>query len=161
MNERLRNGCGPRAAAAILRHWHIEATPLTVYSANPPDTPFALLGTTPRGLARTLEAYGMHATRHEGDDDAEARAWLQGALRHGPVALCVDLRPLGCRLPLLHWVVARHADGDAVRCTHLTRTRWKQAQADVPWDALMAAWRCRWVPLAQYRHAGVLAIPRA
>lgn len=163
---RLRNSCGQVAAARILAHWGLgpagsprERASL-LYAAHPPDTWLKLLGTSPRGLARMLEAHGLAtklATHRRADD---ARAWLERAVSTGPVALLVDLRPLGSRVPALHWLVATGTATDGVACENLVRTRYRAARDVVPWPDLLRAWSCRVAPLPGYRHAAVLAAPR-
>lgn len=157
---RQRNSCGQQAAARILSRWGHEVPASLLYSTHPPDTPLGLLGTSPRGLARMLEAHGLHAERVAFRRADDARAWLERALPLGPVALLVDLRPLGCRLPTLHWTVASSQTPEGVECESLVRTRFDARRDIVPWPELLRAWRCGVAPLPGYRHAAVAAGPR-
>lgn len=158
--KRLRNPCGQHAAARILSHWGRQAPVSALYSSHPPDTPLKLLGTSPRGLERMLRDHGLDAERVSFRREADARAWLERALPTGPVALLLDLRPLGRMLPTLHWAVATSADEAGVACEKLAGTRFDARRDLVPWSGLLRAWRAAVAPLPGYRHAAVLAAPR-
>lgn len=151
-----RNECGQRAAAALLaRHGHAEAGALLdqLRASHPPDTPLRLLGTTPAQLARALRSRGLAARAVTHRDDASARATLlAGPL---PALACVDLRPLGARWPMLHWVLVEAVDHESVTLSHLVRTG--GARARVPWARFLRAWRCRVSPFPMHRRAVVLA----
>lgn len=165
-SPRLRNACGQHAAARLLSHRGLgpAGTPreraARLYATHPPDTPLKLLGTSPRGVERMLEAHGLPAERAHFQAASDARDWLERALAAGPVALLVDLRPLGSRLPMLHWTVATAATPEGVACENLVRTPFDARRAVVPWNALLRAWRCRIAPLPGYRYAAVAAAPR-
>lgn len=151
------NDCAQRAAAAVLApRLGVPERALRerLRREHPPDTPLALLGTTPWGLERLLRAQGAEVERRAG----ATRAWLEAALARGPVLACVDLRPLGHRWPMLHWVVVRGADAEGVTVDGLVRAPWPREGARVPWGAFLRAWACRWAPLPAYRRAA-LALP--
>lgn len=127
----MRNGCAQRALAEVLGEPAAE-----VYRRRPPDTPFALLGTTPWGLARMARAEGLLVARVKGE------AALRDALRsEGHVVVLLDHRRLGGRLGY-HWAVAREAGGGL-----------RLDGRVVPWPAFRRAWRS-WMPGA-YRETAL------
>jgi hypothetical protein len=158
-----RNGCAQAALAWLLDFWQLPRPPLAeLYRAHPPDTPLRLMGTSPPALARMAAARGLRVRARSGGDAHAARAWLAAELAAGrPAALLLDLRHLGRRLPGGHWVVALAADEREVHVTNLVRTpRHAGPVADLPWEALLPAWRCRAAVLPSWRFAGVSAAPR-
>lgn len=135
----MRNGCAQRALASLLGR---DARSL--YDAHPPDTPFALLGTTPWGFERMARAAGAGVARVRGE------AALRDALARGPVVLLLDARRLGGPFGY-HYAVARGLDERGVRMTHLATGPPSRV---VPWAELRRAWRS-WMPGA-YRETGFL-----
>lgn len=147
-----RNECGQRAAArmlSLLGHGDDAALRADLATRFRPDTPLRLLGTTPDQLARALRAYGEpgRATHHAAP--AQARAALLAA-RMG--LACVDLRHLGARWPMLHWVHVAAADAEGVDVDMLVRTPHGR-RARFAWPAFLRAWRCAASPLAMHRYA--------
>ena len=127
----MRNSCAQRALAQVL-----GARPEAVYRRHPPDTPFALLGTTPWGLARMARKEGLRVAAVRGE------AALRRALREdGHVVVLFDHRRLDGRFGY-HWAVAREAGGGLLVDGRV-----------VPWPAFLRAWRS-WMPGA-YREAAL------
>lgn len=127
----MRNSCAQRALARVLGEPAGD-----VYRRHPPDTPFALLGTTPWGLARMARAEGLVVARVKGE--AALRAALGAG---GHVIVLVDHRRLGGRFGY-HWALAREADGGLLVEGRV-----------VPWPAFRRAWRS-WMPGA-YRETAL------
>lgn len=140
-----RNGCGPAVLAhALVELGFAEPAPdlaARVYDAAPPDTPFALLGTTPWGLARRADGLGMRA-RQTG---RTTRMQLRAACASGVAAVCVNLRPLGARLPAAHWAVVRAADDEGVDLDLLVDVGARRRR--YRWDVFERAWS---IPLPGY-----------
>lgn len=127
----MRNSCAQRALAQVL-----GVPARDVYARDPPDTPFAMLGTTPWGLERMARAEGLDARRVKGE------AQLREALRAGGhVVVLFDHRRLGGRLGY-HWAVAREVEG-GLRIDGRV----------VAWPAFLRAWRS-WAPGA-YRETAL------
>lgn len=127
-----RNECAQRAAGRLLG---VPAERLA--RTHPPDTPWRLVGTTPRQLARMLTAYGRPSRA------LRRAAWPD--LARGALA-CIDLRPLAGGLPRLHWVLVEDVEPARVRI----EGRW------VAREAFERAWRCAWSPFAMHRRALVV-----
>lgn len=126
----MRNACAQRALAEALG---LDAR--DVNAQHPPDTPFALLGTTPWRVLRAARALGA-STRVVRSDDA-----LVAALREGPALVLLDNARLGGRIGY-HWAVARASGPDGVEMTALAAG---PAARIVPWPEFRAAWRS-WAP---------------
>ena len=139
----VRNECGQRAAARVLSRrlgggWRDHYARLR--NTHPPDTPFRLLGTTPKRVADMLSASGVKARVVAGRGMDQLRA---GALA------CIDTRPLVGGLPRLHWVeveAVAPAGVQALGRVH-DRERW------------MRAWSCRCSPFPMHRRALVVCEP--
>ena len=127
----MRNSCAQRALAAVLGE-----SPRLVYARHPPDTPFALLGTTPWGLERMARAEGLHARRMKGE-----RALREALRDEGHVVVLFDHRRLGGRVGY-HWALAREAEGGLLVDGRV-----------VAWPAFLRAWRS-WMPGA-YRETAL------
>lgn len=134
-----RNGCGQAALAALLGH----ADARSVDAAHPPDTPWRLAGTTPRGLTRAARALGLRARYRWGAPDLDGlRAHLDAG--HAAIVL-VDV---GRRVPRMHWAVARGADAQGIALANAP------GDATWSWPRFQRAWRG--VPLPGYRHGALL-----
>lgn len=160
--EGARNGCAQAAVATLLAHYDFPEPRLRdLYARFPPDTPFRLLGTSPRRLAQALAAHGLPARQISHRRAAPARAWLEAELAAGqPVVLLLDLRHLGRRLPGGHYVVAFACDEQEVHVTNMVRAgRHRGPQARVPWSELLPAWRCTLAPFPSWHYAAVVAAP--
>lgn len=132
-----------------------------LYDAAPPDTPFRLLGTSPRAVERLAGSVGLAADRRSGGTGEQAAAWLRARLAAGDlVILLLDLRHLGRALPGGHYVVAYAADDEGVHVTNMVRTsRHPGPHAHVPWRELLPAWRCRAALLPSWSYAAVACRP--
>lgn len=127
----MRNHCAQRALALA------TGLPLKqVHREHPPDTPFALLGTTPWRLARAARAYGRSGEI----------AWSlrPRALPPAPFAALVDVRHWGRRLPAAHWALVLSHDGETVRCAE---------EGAMPRSRFLRAWRV-------FGHASVTLHPQ-
>lgn len=128
----MRNGCAQRALASVL-----GVPARDVHARHPPDTPFALLGTTPWGFERMARAEGLDARRIRGE--AALRAAFQEG---GDVIVLVDVRRLlGAGLGY-HWALARPVPGGLALDARVAS-----------WPAFRRAWRS-WMPGA-YREAAL------
>lgn len=144
-----RNPCGPYALAAALTRLGRPCAPSAAYAAHPPDTPFALLGTTPWGLAASARLAGLRAERAWSVRPEPERL----ARGEGVAIVCVDLRPLGARWPAAHWALVDAADDEGVALSSLASVG--AFARRYPWATFLRAWRLRWAPHPAYWHASV------
>lgn len=159
-----RNGCAQAAVAWLLERWGrmpegTGADPvMAVYRRFPPDTPFALLGTTPWGLEEICRRCGLITERWSGQAKA-SRARLEESLSSGcPTIVLLDTHRLGNGWGL-HYVVATSCDSEGVRCTNMLPSRLGDlSEQHLPWDAFLHAW-ATWAPLPSLRYVGITARP--
>lgn len=154
----LRNGCAQAAVATLVAHHGLPAPSVAeVYRRFPPDTPFAVLGTSPARLAAACNAFGLPARATAFRNGAAARESLARRLDEGKaVAVLLDLRHLGRRWPGGHYVVAYAHDEQGVHVTNMVRTpRFGAPRAHLPWADFERAWACRLAPWRSWRHASV------
>ena len=156
----LRNGCAQAAVAWLLTFLRRSPYPpgadlvAEIYRRYPPNTPFALFGTTPGRLERICHAYGLRTARWSG---AGARERLEAELAAGrPVVVLLDLARLGGGIGF-HYAVACSYNETGVTCANMLPTRRFSGEAQaLPWSELMLAWKCR-LPAGRFKCAGMAA----
>src|SRR5437763_1449940 len=144
-----RNGCAQAAVAWLLAYRNGDQYPpgrdpvADVYRRWPPDTPFAIFGTTPGRLESICRAYGFRTERFWGGGAPERLGAELAAGR--PVVALLDVARLGCGWGL-HYAVAHACDEDAVYCANLLPAlRDRECAKQLPWPAFLRAWRS-WIP---------------
>ena len=155
------NGCGQAAVACLLDFWGRLPFPTAtavrdLYACHPPNTPGALLGSTPGHVERLCEGYGLATRRFSGDADGRRRQ-LEAALLGGrPAIVLLDLGTLGGSFLTAHYAVAYAANGAGVRLTNMASTSFGEGlKQSVPWPDFLRAWRCWYLPLPGWRFFGL------
>lgn len=156
-----KNGCGQAAVAFLLditgkSPYTPDVAVREIYRRHPPDTPGALLGTTPGHLENTCRAYGMTTYRYCNNESGAQSRLRQTTALNRPTAVLLDIGRLGGQWGF-HYPVVHGYDDHNVYLTNMVPTKFGQDPRQIiPWGDYMYAWWC-WIPGGDFKYAGIEA----